>query len=377
VSSEVLQYARGVTVADRTESCRLAPPAQRFANSGYIKTLDGWRAIAIVSVIFYHSPPVRMSLLGKFQSIGDRGVQLFFAISGLLICSRLLEEQRIFGNISLRGFYARRLFRIQPAAIFYLFVIVLLTTLGIIHTSLMPTLSALLCFRNYYALAGWRSLPDDLYTAHFWSLGVEEHFYLLLPALLIIAKKRIIPTLAILSGVFLVWSPIARHIYGPQMPHWRTDVSLQNLLFPALLAVLLTKPEIRAWATKISSHNLLIAGTLIVIGLSQNLAKEAASNTTICLGLPLLIISTVLHPEGWLGRLLESRLFVFLGRISYSLYLWQQLFFVREPHSLPQSTPLNLLLVLACATASYYLIEKPTVALGHKLFPPATSGRTV
>jgi peptidoglycan/LPS O-acetylase OafA/YrhL len=87
--------------------------------SGYLPSLDGWRAISIVGVLFCHSPLIQV---GRFSDIwlqanGDRGVQMFFAISGILICSRLLREEMKYGAISLRSFYTRRIFRIQPAAL--------------------------------------------------------------------------------------------------------------------------------------------------------------------------------------------------------------------------------------------------------------------
>jgi peptidoglycan/LPS O-acetylase OafA/YrhL len=86
---------------------------------GYIPTLDGWRAIAITGVLFAHSRNGVVPWLGHRASSfladqGGHGVDLFFAISGLLICSRLLDEEKKFGHISLRGFYVRRAFRILP-----------------------------------------------------------------------------------------------------------------------------------------------------------------------------------------------------------------------------------------------------------------------
>lgn len=98
-----------------------------------------------------------------------------------------------------------------------------------------------------------------------------------------------------------------------------------------------------------------------------------------CIGFPLMVITTMLHPEAWIGRLLETRPFLFIGRISYSLYLWQELFFLhrKDDSSLRflQSAPWNLIAVLVCAILSYYVVEKPLMRLGHRLAPPATPGR--
>lgn len=358
-------------------------PAASRPKTGYIKTLDGWRTIAVGGVILYHARGITIGRLDltKLQGFGDRGVQLFFAISGILICSRLLEEQRLHGHISLAGFYIRRIFRIQPAAMVFLATIGILALIGTIHPTLPASLSSLLCYRNFYEAANRVTSPDDRYTAHFWSLAVEEHFYLLLPSLLVIGKKKIVPLLATLSAIFFLWPPLAHHfgIFDTQFAAWRTDMALRDLLVPALLAVLLVRPSFRAWMTRISSRNVLILLTVGALLVSQLLLGGHLTGEIICIGFPLMVISTMLHPDGWLGRLLETRPFVFIGRISYSLYLWQQLFFLHrsEYSSLRflQSAPWNLITLLACATLSYYVIEKPLMRMGHRLAPPATPGR--
>jgi peptidoglycan/LPS O-acetylase OafA/YrhL len=359
------------------------PSAPGRSKTGYIKTLDGWRTIAVGAVILYHAKGITMGRLdlSKLQSFGDRGVQLFFAISGILICSRLLEEQRMHGRISLRGFYIRRVFRIQPAAIVFLAAVGILALVGTIHPTLPASLSSLFCYRNFYEALNRATSPDDRYTSHFWSLAVEEHFYLLLPSLLVFGRKRIVPVLATLSVVFFLWPPIAHHfkIFDSPLAAWRTDMTLRDLLVPALLAVLLLRPAFRTWMTKITSRNVVILLTIAAVFVSQALLGGHLSGEITCIGFPLMVISTMLHPEGWIGRLLETRPFLFIGRISYSLYLWQELFFLHRKDNSPlrflQSAPWNLIAVMVCAVLSYYVIEKPLMRMGHRLAPPATPGR--
>lgn len=351
--------------------------------SGYIKTLDGWRTIAVGAVILYHARAITIGGVdfSKLQSFGDRGVQLFFAISGILICSRLLEEQRMHGHISLSGFYIRRVFRIQPAAIVFLAAVGVLAIVGTLHPTLPASLSSLFCYRNFYEALNKATSPDDRYTTHFWSLAVEEHFYLLLPSLLLFGRKKIVPILATLSVIFFLWPPLAHHfkIFDSPLAAWRTDMALRDLLVPALLAVLLTRPAFRALMTKISSRNFLILLTIAALLVSQILLKGHLMGEITCIGFPLMVITTMLHPEAWIGRLLETRPFLFIGRISYSLYLWQELFFLhrKDDSSLRflQSAPWNLIAVLVCAILSYYVVEKPLMRLGHRLAPPATPGR--
>lgn len=366
------------TLRSRPESVPRPRP-----KSGYIKTLDGWRTIAVCGVMLFHARPIILGPfdLSRIQNFGEKGVQLFFAISGILICSRLLEEQRLHGQISLKGFYIRRIFRIQPAALVFLATIGILALIGTLHPSLPATLSSLFCFRNFYMSANLPVTPDDRYTVHFWSLAVEEHFYLLLPALLVLTKERIATVLAILSAAFFCWTPIAHHLGLAESTFsiWRTDMALRDLLVAALLAVLLTRAPFRSWMTKVSSYGLLILLTAGAILISEYLLGGHPTSAITCLGFPLIIASTMLHPEGILGRLLETGPFLFLGRISYSLYLWQELFFLRRPESSflrhLQDRPWNVIAVLICATASYYVVEKPLMRLGHRLAPPATPGR--
>ncbi len=144
--------------------------------TAYIPTLDGWRAMAILGVMIYHGTtswfypygpcPSYESLLVIQQ--GAKGVDIFFALSGFLICSRLLEERRKTGGINLKRFYFRRGFRILPPYYFYLAVLAAVTATGLIVVQPMEWWGCLLFFRNYLPplqTHGW-------YTGHFWSLSV-------------------------------------------------------------------------------------------------------------------------------------------------------------------------------------------------------------
>ena len=94
--------------------------------------------------------------------------------------------------------------------------------------------------------------------------------------------------------------------------------------------------------------------------------------------LAMLVAGTVLHPAGIVGRILENPAMKWVGRLSYSLYLWQQLFLVpgaRWPLSILQRTPWNLIPVFVLAAASYELVERPMIRRGHRLAPPPTPGR--
>jgi peptidoglycan/LPS O-acetylase OafA/YrhL len=349
--------------------------------TGYLKTLDGWRALAIVSVILYHDRLYNLGAVSTtwFHQHGQSGVDLFFAISGLLICWRLMEEEQRFGSISLKGFYIRRAFRILPPAFLCLAVIGALGIAGVFLISVREWLGAALFFRNYMKLLG-PAQPDVFYTGHFWSLSVEEHFYFLLPALLIWTRRR--NRLLVLGVVVLLveahrmqvmwsrpWSEIQFH----------TDVRLDALMIPAILAIVVQKAAVReAFRRWLRWWPVLVPAILAVITFGRDAFWETVA---VVVMMPLLILGSVLNPENWLGVALEWAPLRFVGRISYSLYLWQQLFFDghyafgRYPLGILETTPLRFVMTFACAVGSYYLLERPMIKLGHRLAPPATPGR--
>jgi peptidoglycan/LPS O-acetylase OafA/YrhL len=186
------------------------------------------------------------------------------------------------------------------------------------------------------------------------------------------------------TALSLIWPSIVHRVKALQTPElgWRTDMVVQYLLVAACLAVLLTLPRARKVLTKLTSRGLVVLLTVGLLVASNAFFNGYLVFQICCFGFPLTVISTVLHPDSWLGWLLETRLFSTLGKMSYSLYLWQQLFFkvavfsfAPYPLHYLQAWPWNLVALLLCAAGSYYLIEKPFIRLGHRLAPPATAGR--
>jgi peptidoglycan/LPS O-acetylase OafA/YrhL len=314
-------------------------------------------------------------LLQSLSNFGGIGVEVFFGISGLLICSRLLEEESRCGRISAKGFYARRFFRILPAALFYLLVLAILATFQVIPLSTMDWFGSLFFFRNYLMLLEYlhhSPLAMHWYTGHFWSLSMEEHFYLVLPAILICFKRMRLWVLGGLALAVALWRSISAHlIHSNYQFTFRTDTHVDALLIPAMIALALypfmrnraVKRYIPAW-----SFPLFIGMEICLLTV-----RIPFSFTLRAVLIPLLILSTALHPDAIPGSILESKPVRWIGWISYSLYLWQQLFFganfVGSPPGIAalREWPTNLVVLMLCATFSYYFVEKPFVRLGHKL----------
>ena len=351
----------------------LAPRDKR--QSFYLPSLDGWRAVAILSVILYHSTLHRAGIFSTSWAwhYGYRGVDVFFAISGLLITSRLLEEEKRSGRISLRNFYLRRAFRILPPALVYLFTIAGLARLGFIYVSKGEWLSSVFFYRNYSSLFHIeRTLGLPWFTTHFWSLSIEEHFYLILPALLLFTRGKVrIVTLSVISLCIIAHRFVELTHRGWFTIQFHTDVRLDALMIPAIFAVL-SRSEVYGERFNLfirKFHIAFVAAFLLFVWWPEN---SGLQQTAIAFIMPGIVLGTVLKAQSLGTRILEWSPLRWIGRISYSLYLWQQLFFVQRfleyrPLNLLQAWPINLVLSFMMAACSYYVLERPLVRLGHRL----------
>jgi peptidoglycan/LPS O-acetylase OafA/YrhL len=354
----------------------------------YLPTLDGWRAVAILGVLMYHGTTSLFYPGGPFPSYeairviqaGSRGVDIFFAISGFLICTRLLQERQQTGGISLRAFYLRRAFRILPPYFTYLGVLAVLAVCGVLVVEGREFLGCLLFIRNYYGPVeshGW-------YTGHFWSLAVEEHFYLLWPLFLVTCGSRrarslvvvialAVPAWRVLDERFGLMSAL---VQGSQ----RTDTRIDGLLWGCWAAVLLEMPAYRAWITRLLTPWVwfaVVAALVALVRYEPFMEKFWQSFL-----LPWLLLGTVLHPTWAVSQLLEASPLRWLGRLSYSLYIWQQIFLLGSwrvsrpfPLGMLQELPLSVAASFVCAAASYYLLERPLLRYGQRLARRATGQR--
>jgi peptidoglycan/LPS O-acetylase OafA/YrhL len=344
----------------------------------YFPTLDGWRGFAVIGVILYHG---RYGFFGggseltKLSAHGFVGVDVFFAISGFLICGLLLQEYQRNGAISLRRFYIRRCFRILPPYYFALAVLCVVSLFGAIKVNYSYLVSCLLFYRNYEPLG--MDEPSGFYTAHFWTLAMEEHFYLIWPMLLVTVKpKRAGKVAFILAMVVFAWRVLEAHfqwlatIFPPENLLTRTDTRIDALLWGCLAAIYF--PVIKRYAERIHFSQLWLP-ILAILLVAEKLRVPGLIVLRAVL-MPALVLSTVIQPRSLLGRVLEWQPLRWIGTISYSLYLWQELFLPElasvkahgELHYL-QQPPWNVLAIMVCASLSRYLLELPMTRLGHRL----------
>ena len=338
------------------------------AKKNQLPSLSGLRAISIVLVLMGH-----LSGTNGFRNlnfgIGDYarlGVVVFFVISGFLITSLLISEHASKGRVSLKLFYARRALRIFPASYAYIFCIWLLWLAGSLHLEARDLWHAVTYSVNYLPGASWP-------IAHLWSLSVEEQFYLLWPFAFVTLGGRRATWAA--AGVILL-APVARSaswLFLRGTPYRDLDMFpmvADSLAMGCLLARLRYWLEARAWYVKlfrpVYSFGLLALILLINREMNYTVIRVFGASV-ISVSLAILIHRSVYLSEDWLGRFLNWKPIEFVGVLSYSLYLWQQLFLNRESTAWMNTFPQNLVFVAAAALASYLLLEKPLLKLRHRL----------
>jgi peptidoglycan/LPS O-acetylase OafA/YrhL len=342
--------------------------------------LDGWRALSVLGVIFYHSLQNGLkpgSIWAHFAVRGNAGVDVFFAISGFLICGKLLAELRESGTISLRNFYLRRCFRIFPPVWSYLAVLAVLSSIGWIATQGWEFGSTVSFVRNYFPL--YHNRIFGTYTAQFWSLAVEEHFYLLWPVTMLMLgpKVRRIGWAALITCLCVfVWRIVDAH-YGWLIPFGtdvtsKTDTRIDALLWGCLAAIIYPRVNARLKSSRFG-RNLWIP--VLIAALLATFLKNIPGDSLIkAILFPAMIMSTVISPKSLLGWFLELPLLKWIGRLSYSIYVWQQLAAFRAESASPlrmlQVFPYNIAVIFVFAGCSYYLVERPMVRLGHLLARP-------
>ncbi|GAC1394979.1 MAG: acyltransferase [Thermoanaerobaculia bacterium] len=335
-----------------------------------IPSLDGLRAISILSVIVAHLAETNrfpLSIHG-LEHLGNLGVKVFFVISGFLITTLLLKERAASGQISLTKFYRRRVIRIFPAFYAYIAAMLAAEQLGLLELPRGDLLHAVTYTMNYHHVRGW-------HLNHLWSLSVEEQFYLLWPAVIAFSgPKRALQAAA--ATVFV--APFVRLIM------WRMGAPASALTreFQAVADVLATGcllagahnwlgRQKRYMALLPSPLFFVVPGVLLTLSFASYFARpvvfyvigQSVSNVAIAL----LIDRSVRLPSDWVGRALNQRSLVFVGALSYSLYLGQEPFLNPMSTSWSTTFPQNLVLVVVTSLISYYLVEKQGLKLRHRL----------
>jgi peptidoglycan/LPS O-acetylase OafA/YrhL len=348
-----------------------------------LPSLNGLRAVSIIIVLLFHllryTFDVNLDDVFRVPIFNGRfGVNVFFIISGFLITTLLLQEERKTGHISFRKFYIRRTLRIFPAYYFLLLVYLVLQLLNLIEISRAAWITSL----TYTKYINYRI---EFYTSHAWSLSVEENFYLFWPLIFKAgdkARKRFAALLIVL--------PIFVRLYINYYPlDWLDEqsvfVRIDAIAIGCLVA--LYKSEIIAMLE--SRWNDLFFYCVLLLFLIPWLDRLVENTFLeiifVCFGVLTGIMANVLiagillysvyGPKGGWYKLLNSKVFNYVGILSYSLYLWQQFFIDKREWWITQF-PQNLGCIFLAAIFSHYVIERPFLRLKSK-FALSQPGKNV
>lgn len=330
---------------------------------------------------------------------GWAGVDVFFALSGFLITSLLLEEHARAGRIDLRQFYVRRLLRLLPALLLCVTIVgtVMLVMFPHLRTVVLRAAIAVVLYVPNWALVFGMNL--GLF-GHTWSLGIEEQFYLLWPPLLIFLLRRIrclttvgvivasMATLSTVSRLFTAWTnPLDPFLMRRLLAG--LDFRADSLLIGCALAVFAASGRLQRLSGPVTTTlGVLGAGTvLLAFVLARfNTAFYAYGVSTLVAIATTGVIIEALRPASWLSRCLNVRPLVAIGKISYGLYVWHVALFwaagilnVRSnEYAVPPLPALALgwVAAFAVAGASYWLVERRALRLKARFRPrQAGAGR--
>jgi peptidoglycan/LPS O-acetylase OafA/YrhL len=342
----------------------------RYSRLGYRPELDGLRGVAIILVLMAHA--------FDWPKGAFIGVDVFFALSGFLITTLLLEEWRSLGSISLREFYLRRYYRLFPA-LAVLLVVYVLYVLVFMHGGMVGLRLRGALFGITYT-ANWAQalrVPfPDREIGHLWTLGIEEQFYLLWPALLILMLKLglgVHGTRWALLGMIVAVVAWRNLLIAEGINNFRTylgtDVRFDELLVGCFAATLFVARDARRSAPAWLMPATLVAGAFLAyrtfVRNPWTFWTVRITLTFVAIATTVVIYSCVTNAFPLLKRVLSMRWLVFVGVISYSLYLWhvQANLWMEDVAQLTgwRLAAAEIPLAIALACASYFLVERPFV----------------
>jgi len=332
----------------------------------HLDYLDGWRGVAIILLLIGHFTPV------PGLNFGALGVNFFFVLSGFLMAKLLFVRQ-----VDLGTFYRRRISRIIPGAAFFILSMALVYKLAGKPVSLPETLAALF-FYNNYTLADPASKVMPF--GHIWSLCVEEHSYVFLSILALVCRQwqalnswRLLALAAALSsaiGIYYGFRFTGREL---EFNHWlHSEVSAYGILISSAMLFF--------WAgRKIPRVPVPVLVLLMLVGVLAHWWKvPLAVRTTLGVAAFAVVVNVLSNAPAIVKSALSWAPLRWAGKFSFSIYLWQQPFYLAS-RSDQMPLALALPLAIACGLLSYHLVEQPVRSYLNRVWcgrAPATPAAT-
>lgn len=354
------------------------PTQQGNQRLGHRASLDGVRGIAVLLVIGFHAINIP-------RNGGTVGVGIFFVLSGFLITTLLLEEHDRRGTVSLRLFYVRRALRLFP--LLYLALAIVALAVPFMHGAERAHYTSSLLWCAFYAgnLYGLTTSFSELApaTAHLWSLAVEEQFYLVWPALLIVILQKVTSrTLLRAVGCAAITSVLLRFVLASAgktiwtLPTTHGDA----LLLGCALAIIYQSGRLQPWCERRRRPLAIaaLAGSLIAVSIPLVAVSSASGSVYLfieVLGAGLILVA--LCPGPW-KRVLSIAPLVYCGQISYGLYVIHTLltvFLAAHAPGVPYLLrgAVGVLAAFATAAASHRWFESRFLAYKDRLRPAERS----
>ncbi len=347
---------------------------------GYRPELDGLRALAVVAVMLFHANV-------SWAKGGFLGVDVFFVLSGFLITRLLLEEREVTGHVGLLRFYLRRILRLFPALVVVSVAVGIYAHIWLSHDQAVQTLRDVFATATYHMnwVQALTARPLFGLLDHAWSLSIEEQFYVVWPLMLIVAHKlggtRAVLGTALagaLASAALRIGLLAPHVSFDPRVYYGLDTHADGLLIGcALAAVTLLWSDLPG---RVTGRAGCWIGPTALVALGVAVATISLRSRWIYeWGYLVIVLVTAalvadLYSAGITSRLLHHDPLVFVGRISYGLYLWHWPVYLvlnggRIPWAFVPLTLLRLAVSGLCALASFVLVERPFLRLKDRLEP--------
>jgi len=339
----------------------------------HVHSFDGLRGAAVLLVVFFHAT------MGRFAG-GFLGVDLFFALSGFLITSILVDEYESSGGISLRAFYARRALRLVPAlfAMLAIYVVIALTLAEHATEHLAAAAFAAGYVMNWVIAF---NLGSAGFVAHTWSLAVEEQFYLLWPVLLLLAlvsagRRGAAALGLVLLAVSTIWRTyLAAHGASWDRIYCGFDTNTDALFAGCVLALVDMSPAMLNFMRRSWYIPSAVIAAFCILAVSEAHWMEVWGMTVFGLCAAWLVRMLSVSGANPLKTALESTPLRFLGRISYGVYLWHGLIlwlllFAHMPDRVIvlALAPLSVMV----AILSYAVVEQPFLRMKVRRFSRLT-----
>jgi peptidoglycan/LPS O-acetylase OafA/YrhL len=340
--------------------------------NSYYPSLDGIRGVAIIMVVLAH---LNLTSNAVYHILfnGELGVLIFFVLSGFLITTLCIKEKVVSGDISLRSFYIRRVLRIFPVAYLFLAVLIALNLIFKLNIGYINILGAALYLMNFSSY--FRRYNFAYQTGHFWSLAVEEQFYLIFP---IILKKNQNAFLVVLLGIIFLLPLLITLQYFHLFPSGWIFVAFTHYLIKfqaiavgCLFSILVFKYS--AYINIASSTRLIL--NVLAFGLILFVRYDNFFSVgNIFAGLLIsflagyIIVSNIVPGTDLFYKILNTKFLKTTGVLSYSIYIWQQLFTYNDKR-LPAfmvTFPTNIICLVIVSCLSYYFYESFFLRLKSK-----------